>query len=504
MKNILEYLEDSARKYPEKIAFSQGCSAMTYDALLCAARSIGTVLLTLGCRNRPVAVVMERGPEALSACFGAVYSGNCYTVIDNHMPQARIEAIFSQLSPAAVIMDEASAEQCGFIHGSGLPVFDYDEIKAEDVTNQKLEMVRRQMIDTDPLYILFTSGSTGMPKGTVVSHRNVMAYMDWLTDAFHFDEHTVFGNQAPFYFSMSVLDIYSTLKHGATMFIIPKQMFSFPIQLLKYMKEHRINTIYWVPSALIIASSLQALDYIELPDLKMVLFAGEVMPVRQLNQWIAHFPDVTFANLYGPTEVTDICSYYVVDRPFEDDEVLPIGNACNNCQLMIIGPDGQEAQVNETGLLYVRGSFVASGYYNAPDKTREVFVQNPLNPHYPEMVYNTGDLVYRRENGEIMYVGRQDFQIKHMGYRIELGEIEAAASAISDISRCVCLYETKQQLLVLICQTGISMEKIRRSLMHKLPQYMIPDKIICTRIIPCNANGKADRAWLKKNFMKGV
>lgn len=539
MKNILEALERSAMKFPGKIAFAYERSAMTYHQLLTTAQAIGSTLAQQvpeyespqasspdACRRlygrsapghaasqngvptrapkdlpmgRPVAVLMARGCECLCACFGVVYSGNFYTIIDDQMPKARIEAIFSQLNPAAVIMDAQARERYGSI--SRIPVLDYELLAGGRACLPILEHIRSRMIDTDPLYILFTSGSTGVPKGTVVSHRNVIAYTDWLTGAFRFNEDTIFGNQAPFYFSMSVLDVYSTLRHGATMFIIPRQLFSFPVQLLKFLKEHRVNTIYWVPSALMLASAFQALDYVELPHLKMILFAGEVMHVPQLRPWLDHFPKALFANLYGPTEVTDICSYYVIDRPFKDDEPLPIGKACDNCALMILNEQGQPAAPNEYGLLYVRGSFVAAGYYNAPDKTAQAFVQNPLNPYYPEPVYNTGDLVYARENGEIMYVGRRDFQIKHMGYRIELGEIEAAAAALTSIARCVCLYEARRSSLVLICQTREKAAGIREALRQKLPPYMVPDEIICTKKIPCNANGKADRTWLKENYL---
>ena len=525
MKNILEALEYSTRKFPDKIAFSYECLSMTYCQLQSKAQSVGSALLTvlpegteqrpspafspdtgsggggMAAISRPVAVIMPRGCECLCACFGVVYSGNFYTVIDDQMPKARMEAIFSKLKPAAIIIDAVSLDRLDFIKNASVPVFLYEQLSCQKVNTPELEGVRAKMIDTDPLYILFTSGSTGTPKGTVVSHKNVIAYTDWLSGAFHFNEKTVFGNQAPFYFSMSVLDIFSTIRHGATMFIIPRQLFSFPIQLLKYLKEHHINTIYWVPSAMILASGFHALSYVSLPELKMILFAGEVMPVRHLNEWRAHFPNALFANLYGPTEVTDICSYYIIDRKFSNDEPLPIGKACDNCGLMVINQKGQAAAPGEHGLLYVRGSFVASGYYNDPQKTSEVFVQNPLNPYYPEIVYNTGDIVYIRENGEIMYVGRQDFQIKHMGYRIELGEIEAAAAALEAISRCVCLYEANQATLVLICQTLAKTSQIREALKKKLPPYMLPEKIICTDDIPCNANGKADRAWLLQNYL---
>ena len=181
------------------------------------------------------------------------------------------------------------------------------------------------MIDTDPLYALFTSGSTGIPKGTVVCHRSVIDYAHWVTQTFHITQDTVFASQTPFYFSMSVLDIFATLGSGATLCMPPKSYFSFPVQLLEYMEAQKVNTIYWVPSALGLIARMKALDYVKPSALSTILFAGEVMPVKWLNIWRSHYPQALFANLYGPTEVTDICAYYIVDRPFREDELLPIG-----------------------------------------------------------------------------------------------------------------------------------------------------------------------------------
>ena len=208
-------------------------------------------------------------------------------------------------------------------------------------------------------------------------------------------------------------------------------------------------------------------------------------------------PKASFSNLYGPTEVTDICTYYTVDRPFGDEETLPIGKACNNCHILVLKEDNTEAMEGEDGELCVRGSFLAMGYYNNPGKTKESFVQNPLNSHYPELIYRTGDLVRRNSKGELLYLTRKDFQIKRMGYRIELGEIEAAAGSLQEIKACACIYRPETEQLLLFYEGSRDSDQIRRQLSQKLPRYMQPGRYIRLSRLPHNSNGKIDRKQLQ-------
>lgn len=500
MKNVLDFLEQSADLAPDKTAFTDERASASYSEVVSAARAIGTALTVLKERNRPVAVYLDKSVQSLSAFFGVVYSGNFYVVVDTQMPADRINTIFQTLAPVAVLTDKKNLDKAKELNFTG-PLFLYEEAVRMPADEEALHKIRRNMIDTDPLYALFTSGSTGVPKGAVISHRSAISYADWVTEAFGIDENTVFGNQTPFYFSMSVLDIYSTIKNGATLHIIPKKCFAFPLKLLEYLNEKQVNTVYWVPSALCIVANWKAFEYVSVPTLKKVLFAGEVMPNKQLNMLRKELPGVLFANLYGPTEVTDICTYYVVDREFADDEPLPIGSACNNCGVFVLKDDNTQALPGEEGELCVRGSFLAMGYFNNAEKTSQVFVQNPLNPYYPETVYRTGDIVKYNEKGELVYISRKDFQIKHMGYRIELGEIETAVSAVDGMKACACIYDEKKEKIVLI-YTGDKLDdkKVMDSIKGKLPSYMLPNKMKKVKAMPYNANGKIDRVWLKNNY----
>lgn len=494
MKNILEYIESSAAAYPDKAAFIDIENSITYSDLLNNAKSIGTRLSSLGEKNRPIAVYLDKSVKTLCAMFGVIYSGNFYIIVDAEMPADRINKIFSGLSPIAIITDEAHLDYAKLLEIEG-EIFLYNDSASTQIDENILAKIRERQIDTDPLYALYTSGSTGVPKGAVLSHRNVIAYTEWFTNTFDISSETVFGNQTPFYFSMSVSDVYSTIKSGATLCIIPKACFSFPINLMKFLNENKVNTIYWVPSAISIVANMKLFDYIKPEYLKKVLFAGEVMPTKQLNYWINTLDKTTlFANLYGPTETTDICTYYVVDRPFRDDEPLPIGRHCDNCDVMIVTDKNELAKIGEEGELYVRGSFVAYGYYGNDEKTKAAFVQNPLNPYYPEIVYRTGDLVRENENGEIMYITRKDFQIKRMGYRVELGEIETAAGSIESIEECVCVFDKANDKIILVYQgKKLTAEGILKYLSAKIPSYMMPDRVEKIALMPHNQNGKIDR-----------
>ena len=290
------------------------------------------------------------------------------------------------------------------------------------------------------------------------------------------------------------------LKTGATLCIIPEALFMFPPMLLDYLKEKRIDTIFWVPSALCFTANAGVLKEHILPDLRKVLFCGEVMPNKQLNIWRRAFPQVLYANLYGPTEITDVCAYYIVDRPFGDDEPLPIGFPCKNTDILVLDENDCLVKGNAIGELCVRGTCLAYGYYRQPEKTAAAFTQNPLNTAYPETIYRTGDLVRYNERGELVYVSRKDFQIKHMGYRIELGEIETAVSALPGVDMNCCLYDMERSMIVLFYTGEKKKEEIPADLKQNLPTYMVPQRIERLDDMPLNLNGKIDRVELKNKL----
>lgn len=494
-KNILDCLENTTRKFPNKVIYEDINRAVTYEEFVTNTKKIGSGLSELNFINKPIAIYIDRSVNCLESMIGVTYSGNFFAVLDIKSPKERINLILDSLEPEAMIVEQKNVEKIKELNFKG-KVYIYENLIDSDINQDKLDSIRRRLIDTDPMYIQYTSGSTGVPKGILICHRSVITYAHSIIETFNIDENTKFGSEAPFYFSLSTLDTYTTMLSGATMVIIPKMYFSFPVKLLNFLKEKEINTIYWVPSALCIVANMKALDEVELPNLKKVMFVGEVMPVKQLNIWMDHLPNTMFANLYGPTEVTDVCTYYIVDRRFDNSESVPIGKSFNNCDVLILKDDGTQAKPGEEGELCVRGSFLAHGYYKNP--TQKAFVQNPLNPNYPEMIYKTGDLVKENENGDILYLSRKDFQIKHMGYRIELGEIETAINAIEGIIACACVYDTQNSKIVLFYQGNhLSEKELLDQAKTRLPNYMCPNEIHCLEKMIYNANGKIDRPKLK-------
>ncbi len=497
IKNVITYLEQAAVNYPEKIGFCDETESCTFQEMNVRAKKIGTQIIQEldGRRNKPIAVYMDKSVACLSAFFGIVYSGNFYVPIDVKSPVERIDKILATLKPVMIYTQKKYQD---FVRDKWVDYMTVIEANDTVIQEKQIQKLIGKQLDVDPLYVLFTSGSTGVPKGVVVSHRSVIDYTEWLKDTFDFDEQTIFGNQTPFYFDMSVLDIYSTIRNASKLCIIPEKMFIFPQEVLSYLENNKINTIFWVPSALIGIANAKVLKGFN-TSLKNILFAGEVMPNKQLNIWRNAIPKALFANLYGPTEITVICCYYIVNRKFDDDECLPIGFPCNNMEIILLNEHNRLCEVSEIGEMCVRGTGVAIGYYANQTDEKEVFVQNPLNCDWNDLIYRTGDLAFYNEFGELVYIGRKDYQIKHKGYRIELGEVEQAASSIDGIERTCALYNQELKKIELFCVAKDIDEKVLyQELKKKVPVYMLPSEIICVEKFELNSNGKIDRKKLEK------
>ncbi len=502
VNSVAYYLQDAARRFPDKTAFRDDKKRVTFSQLDIYAQRLASQIYRLlnNSIKRPVGIYLPKGVDCIVAFMGTVYSGNFYTPLDTAMPKERLDKILNILKPALIITDSSHKE---FV--SSFPHLLLDKPQQEPIDNSVICRIIDSVIDTDILYVMFTSGSTGTPKGVIVPHRAVIDYTDWLCNVFAFDETTVFGNQAPFYFDNSVLDIYSTLKNAGETVIIPEDKFLSGAQLCTFIKENNINTIFWVPSAMAVAANSGALEKTELKQLKKILFAGEVMPVKLLNIWQRFIPEAQYANLYGPTEIAVDCTCYIVDRPFQEGESLPIGTACKNTDILVFNEKDHLVSEGETGELCVRGSCVAYGYYGDPQKTQEAFVQNPLNTQYPEKIYRTGDLVRYNNRGELLFVGRKDAQIKHCGYRIELGEIETAALSAPDVENCCTVYDTeKKRIVIFVMPEKLDKKKFYAHLKQRLPRYMLPGLIIAEKSLPLNPNGKIDAQALKKRLKEEI
>ena len=410
--------------------------------------------------------------------------------------------IFQTLNPGAIICDDTTAplvkefDYCG-------KTYLYDEICNTTVDDSALTAIRDRQIDTDPIYIVFTSGSTGIPKGVMACHRSVLDYIEHLSEVLKFNEDTVFGNQTPLYFDACLKEIYPTMKYGATTYIVPKQLFMFPIKLVEFLNEFKINTVCWVVSALTMISAFKTFEKVKPEYLHTIAFASEVFPIKQFNLWRAALPKARFINLYGPTEVTGICCYYEVDREFSLEESLPVGRPFKNTEIILLDENDKEPAPGEQGEICVRGTSLTLGYYKNPEKTNEAFVQNPLNDMYPELIYRTGDLGKYNERGELVFLSRKDFQIKHMGHRIELGEIEVIVNMHPDVKTACCIFDNEKKKIVLYYVGTVDVKDMAGYIKEKLPRYMVPNVIKQLEQMPLTPNGKINRNLLKQQYEQG-
>ncbi len=507
MNSAIRMLDQTAARFGDRTAAQDEHGTITFSGLRSAALSVAAGLLRaeqgVGGLN-PVIVYLPKGIAGLVCFAGALYSGNPYVPVDSAIPLKRLQSIADSMKTGHLVTCAPLRQNLEELRPGGLRLHLYEELLRAPADAAAAEARVGRVIDTDPVYIMHTSGSTGVPKGVTIPHRGIIDYAAWLRDTFAFDEHTVLGNQSAFYFDNSTFDIYTMLLTGAKMVVIPEVLFRYPAKLPEFLIEHEINTIFWVPTVMIAVANSGALEKYALPRLKKVLFCGEAMPNRQLNVWRRCQPDRLYANLYGPTEITDVCTYYVVDRAFGDAEPLPIGRARENMRALVLTDGQQPAAPGEIGELCVQGSALARGYWNAPEPTRGAFVQNPLRPEYDDRLYRTGDLAYVDRDGLLMLVGRRDSQIKLRGNRIELGDIETAAGSLPEIRSACAVFDAEKQEIVLFAETDASftLRGLNAALKTLVPAYMLPGRLVCVAALPQTPNGKIDRALLKSSLSR--
>ncbi len=499
--NILQYLEYTVTRVPDKIAFRDETQELTFLQVYQQARAIGSFLHQQNLYNQPVVVFMRKQPKTIVAFLGTIYAGCYYVPLDDEMPKHRIDLILQTLNPRAVICDETTMPMMAE-YNTDCDLYVYDDIAAAEINEAALTAIRADQLDIDPIYIVFTSGSTGVPKGVTACHRSVIDYIEQLCPVLKFDEHSVFGNQTPLYFDACLKEIMPTLKYGATTILIPKQLFMFPIKLVEFLNRYQINTICWVVSALTMISAFRTFEKVRPEYLHTVAFASEVFPMKQFHIWRDTLPNARFINLYGPTETTGICCYYEVDREFALDEVLPIGRPFPNTQILLLDEHDQVPAPGEQGEICVRGTRLTLGYYRNPEVTARAFVQNPLNDLYPELIYRTGDIGKYNDRGELVFLSRKDFQIKHMGHRIELGEIEVIAAMHDAISICCCLFDSEKKKIILYYVGDLEPKNVSVYIKEKLPRYMVPNVIKQLEAMPQTPNGKIDRNLLKTMYQQ--
>lgn len=509
--NIAQYILETVRKTPNKLAVKDSEKTLDFVSMFRWGVKVSDALFLTGItKNMPVVILIPKSCEALVGIIATTFSGAVYVPVDSSSPLERLRVIINQLGEARILCCESTLEKAQLLESDPGKIVCLSSNwtggeKTENLSDLMIRVDRRMVgvIDQDPCYVIFTSGSTGTPKGVTISHRSVIDYIEWARSVYPINREDRIASQAPFYFDNSTLDLYLSFSTGASLYLPNDRIYAFPKLILNYLADENITTIFWVPSVLVSVANSGLLEKTPPKSLKIVLFAGEQMPVPQINSWVKVLPGTLFSNLYGPTEITVDCTAYTFFEPFDGD-ILPIGYACRNTNVLVLNEAGQECHENEIGELYVRGTCLALGYWNDVNRTEQAFIQNPLEKRFRDLVYRTGDLVKRDSVGCITFIGRRDSQIKLNGYRIELGEIEAAAAKIFGVGRNAALLDARRRVLVLFVEMlpGINadMASMRRELARLMPKYMIPGEINVVSSFDLNQNGKIDRLKLAKKI----
>lgn len=483
--NVLDYFEETKNLYPQKIALIDRDIELGFEQMWNISQNISSNLIPLLSKQSTphvIAVFLPKSHQVLLSFFGILMSGNIYMPLDVKSPMERTKAILKNIQPTLIISSKEYASELE------------EECLEIDILMQNPKSIQtsyKHIISTDPAYIINTSGSTGTPKGVVVSHQNIIDYMLCLSENFSItpNANSILGSQVPFYFDVSVHDIYSMFFYQSMTVIIPDELWLFPQKICEFCKEQNINYIFWVPSA------LKLLAYPLKCDFKTILFAGEIMPATLLGKLQLLYPNTVFANFYGPTEATTSSTFYLINRQFDENEMVPIGKACKNTSIILLDKNNQ---ISNRGEICIRGEGVSLGYYNDTSKTSEAFVQNPTHNLYRDIIYRTGDLGYYNDLDELIITGRKDSQIKHNGYRIELGEIEHALLGLDGLEEFCVIYQ--DEIILATSNEQISKADVFKHLKNKIPKYMFPTQIFHTQI-PLNRNGKIDRKTVLALFL---
>lgn len=495
---VLDYLEETSEKYAEKTAFADVQDSVNWKNFVEDAKKLSSFIEKYFGPREAVPVVTEKSVLTVKLFFAAMYAGCFYSFVDATFPDERLISMLATLNAKTLVADRKFQKKLEGLGADCKIIYTDDLLKeVQDGSVQYNPKRRNQIVDIDPVYANFTSGTTGTPKAVLVNHRNVIDFISCFAEVFEIQSSENIANQAPFDFDVSVKDIFTAVFTGAAVHLVPKAFFSFPTKLLDYLEEREITTIIWAVSAMCIISTLGGFKYKKPLTLKKIMFSGEVMPVKQLRIWKKNVPEAKYINLYGPTEITCNCTYAEIPHSIDENYILPIGIPFPNERVFLLDENDKIiTEPKKTGELCVSGSCVVLGYYNNSERTSQSFVQHPQNSSYFERIYRTGDLANYGDDGMLYYVSRKDTQIKHMGHRIELSEIEGAVEKICSITRACCIFSGNK---ITAFYTGQETEKkeIVSALKSTLPVYMIPSNFIFIEEFPLTKNGKVDKRALE-------
>lgn len=525
---LQEFLSVQADRKHDTAAVVSSDQSLSYGELEALSNRIARALKDAGCRRgERVCLLMPKSPMAIAAWLG-IYKADCiYVPLDPANPAGRLSRIILNCECRCIITSIAAVSKLEEIfenesirlstvvgwldtRHSSRNLSDL-EFSLNDILTCSPEPLVYKSASDDPAHILFTSGSTGMPKGMVITHSNVIGFIEWAVDYFRITGDDRLSGHPPLHFDLSVFDVFATFAAGAELHLVPTQNNLLPHKLAQWIRDSRLTQWFSVPSLLNYLCKFNVIRENDFPSLRRLLWCGEVFPTPALKCWMERLPHVQFTNLYGPTETTIASSYYTVPEcPDDDKQPVPIGTACPGEELLILDDDLQPVLQGDEGELYIRGSGLGQGYWQDPVKTAEVFLQIPGPNNENIFIYKTGDRAVQDKDGLVYYLGRKDDQIKSRGYRIEPGEIEAALRMLPQIRESVVVaYPTDGFENMEICcaysvtnEDNVTQVAIRNHLATQLPDYMIPSHWLRLDTVPRNSNGKLDRSSVRERFEK--
>lgn len=496
MNNLLDYLEKTADRLPEGVAFFDDQESLRFGRLRDAARRIGSALSAVTGPRRPVALLLNaRSIRNIPAMFGALYAGCAYAPLDITMPPERLRLLLELLGPAAILADaqgRGALEACGDI---GAPILSCAEAEAAVVNEAALARIRAQSSAYDPVSILYTSGSTGIPKGSIQTHFSYIHWTEATIAVYGLEAHAVFGNQSPFFYANSILDIFPPIALGARVYLLPSGILSFPKQLIECLNAHRVTELCMTPSSFISVAKTGLLTPGCLPELKRGFMSGEPMPFAPLEVWMQATPQAAWWNFYGSTEMFSV-AVGRVDGGHQQGDRLPVGRPFPLTHVLFVDENGAEMPPGEPGEMLVSSPWIARGYHRDPERTEGAWVIDPLGRGWHERFFRAGDIGYLREDGQLIVLGRRDTQIKHRGYRMELGEVEAALRKIPGWAEGCLLFDPEKGNIWCFFTGGLAEKELRQGLKAQLPRYMLPDVFVHMDALPYTASMKVDRAKL--------
>jgi len=504
--NWYKVFDESAKAEPCTVAVRDGNRTITFEELQTAETILaGKIVERIGDQCcRPIAVFLPKCIETVIADTSIVHTGNAYMNMDVKTPSERLANVLKTALPLLVITDEEHRRNIEVAAKDMVPVVTIEELSATAEFEVDFCARLSHLIDTDPFCLINTSGSTGTPKGVVLNHKSFFDFLDCAKEKWCLDGHEVIGSLSPVIFDIYSFELCMLYMNRSTLVLIPDSWAMFPVKILELLESSKVSFIFWVPTIMVNIANMGLLDKFGLKELKMVWFAGEVFPTKQFNVWYRKLsPRARFVNLYGPIEITLDCTWFEINRDIPDEEPIPIGFACENTDILVLNSDNKLVSGDEEGELCVRGTSLAMGYYNNPEKTAVAFVQNPLNTAYPELIYRTGDIVNYNKRGEIVFRGRKDSLIKHSGYRIELTEIEhVIVNTLKLVANGCVVYNFKDKAITLVYEAAEDLDPslVRRQISTALPKYMIPSVFIREELLPRGGTGKIDRALLNKRI----